>query len=46
MHTHSFEKLETWQKARVLRKEIYLLVRKFSKKEIIWFNKPNQKIFK
>jgi hypothetical protein len=31
MHTYSFEKLETWQKARVFRKEIYLLVKKFPK---------------
>ena len=34
MHTYSFEKLETWQKARVFRKEIYLLVRKFPKEEM------------
>ena len=34
MHTYCFEKLETWQKARVFRKEIYLLVRKFPKEEM------------
>lgn len=34
MHTYSFEKLETWQKASVFRKEIYLLVRKFPKEEM------------
>ena len=34
MHTYSFEKLETWQKARVFRKEIYLLVKKFPEEEI------------
>ncbi|TCC92246.1 four helix bundle protein [Pedobacter frigiditerrae] len=34
MHTYSFEKLETWQKARIFRKEIYLLVKKFPKEEI------------
>jgi len=34
MHIYSFEKLETWQKARVFRKEIYILVRKFPKEEI------------
>jgi len=31
MHIYSFEKLETWQKARTLRKDIYLLVKKFPK---------------
>lgn len=34
MHTYSFEKLETWQKARTFRKEIYMLARKFPKEEI------------
>lgn len=34
MHIYSFEKLETRQKARILRKEIYLLVKKFPKEEI------------
>ena len=34
MHTYSFEKLDTWQKARVFRKEIYLLVKKFPKEEV------------
>lgn len=34
MYTYSFEKLETWQKARIFRKEIYLLVRKFPKEEL------------
>lgn len=34
MYTYSFEKLETWQKARIFRKEIYLLVRKFPKEEM------------
>jgi len=34
MHTYSFEKLETWQKARIFRKEIYILVRKFPKEEM------------
>ncbi|KQC02723.1 four helix bundle protein [Pedobacter sp. Hv1] len=34
MHIYSFEKLETWQKARIFRKEIYMLVRKFPKEEI------------
>lgn len=33
MHIYSFEKLETWQKARVFRKEIYALVRNFPKEE-------------
>ena len=34
MYTYSCEKLETWQKARIFRKEIYLLVRKFPKEEM------------
>ncbi|WP_231427759.1 four helix bundle protein [Pedobacter sp. Leaf250] len=34
MHIYSFEKLETWQKARLFRKEIYLLVKKFTREEI------------
>ena len=34
MYTYSFEKLEAWQLSRVLRKEIYLLVKKFPKEEI------------
>jgi len=34
MHTYSFEKLETWQKARIFRKEIYLLVKKLPKEEV------------
>jgi len=34
MHTYSFEKLETWQRARLFRKEIYLLVAKFPKEEM------------
>jgi len=34
MHIYSFEKLETWQIARVFRKEIYLLVKNFPKDEI------------
>lgn len=34
MHTYSFEKLETWQKARVFRKDIYTLTRQFPKEEI------------
>jgi len=34
MHIYSFEKLETWQKARIFRNEIYILVRKFPKEEI------------
>lgn len=34
MHTYSFEKLETWQKARLFRKNIYLLVKKFPRDEI------------
>lgn len=34
MHIYSFEKLDTWQKARIFRKEIYVLVRKFPKEEI------------
>lgn len=33
MHTYSFEKLETWQKARIFRKEVYLLTKKFPKEE-------------
>lgn len=33
MHIYSFEKLETWQKARLFRKEIYALVRNFPKEE-------------
>jgi four helix bundle protein len=34
MHSYLFEKLGTWQKARVFRKEIYMLVRKFPKEEL------------
>ncbi len=34
MHTYSFEKLETWQKARSFRKEIYILTKKFPNEEI------------
>lgn len=34
MHIYSFEKLETWQKARLLRKDIYNLTRKFPKEEV------------
>ncbi len=34
MHTYSFEKLETWQKARIFRKEVYLLTKKFPKDEM------------
>lgn len=34
MHIYSFEKLETWQKARMFRKDIYHLTRKFPKEEI------------
>ncbi|ARS43126.1 four helix bundle protein [Sphingobacteriaceae bacterium GW460-11-11-14-LB5] len=34
MHIYSFEKLETWQKARMLRKDIYNLTRKFPKEEV------------
>ncbi len=34
MHIYSFEKLDTWQKARVFRKDIYALVKKFPKDEI------------
>ncbi|SES10396.1 four helix bundle protein [Pedobacter rhizosphaerae] len=34
MYVYSFEKLETWQKARIFRKEIYLLTKKFPKEEI------------
>jgi len=34
MHIYSFEKLETWQKARIFRKEIYLLTKKFPKEEL------------
>ena len=34
MHIYSFEKLETWQKARLFRKEIYLLTKKFPKEEM------------
>lgn len=34
MHIYSFEKLETWQKARMFRKEIYLLTKKFPKEEL------------
>jgi len=34
MHIYSFEKLETWQKARLFRKDIYNLTRKFPKEEV------------
>jgi four helix bundle protein len=34
MHIYSFEKLETWQKARTFRKEIFLLTKKFPKDEL------------
>ncbi|RZL47599.1 MAG: four helix bundle protein [Pedobacter sp.] len=34
MQIYSFEKLDTWQKARLFRKEIYLLTKKFPKEEI------------
>ncbi|MCZ4245393.1 four helix bundle protein [Pedobacter punctiformis] len=34
MRIYSFEKLDTWQKARIFRKEIYILIRKFPKEEI------------
>lgn len=34
MHVYSFEKLDTWQKARIFRKDIYSLTKKFPKKEI------------
>ncbi len=34
MHIYSFEKLETWQKARLFRREIYMLTKKFPKEEI------------
>lgn len=34
MHIYSFEKLETWQIARLFRKDIYMLVKKFPKDEI------------
>jgi len=34
MHIYSFEKLETWQKARIFRKDIYNLTRKFPKEEV------------
>lgn len=40
MHIYSFEKLETWQKARVFRKNIYALVRKFPREEM--FGLTNQ----
>lgn len=43
MYTYSFEKLEVWQKARVLRKEIYLLVKKFPKEEIYGLNSQIKK---
>jgi four helix bundle protein len=33
MHVYSFEKLETWQIARLFRKEIYNIVKKFPKEE-------------
>jgi four helix bundle protein len=32
--SYSFEKLETWQKARSFRKEIYILTKKFPKEEL------------
>lgn len=34
MHTYSFEKLDTWQKARLFRKDIYALTKQFPKEEI------------
>lgn len=34
MHIYSFEKLETWQIARLFRKDIYQLVKKFPKEEV------------
>ena len=34
MHTYSFEKLETWQIARLFRKDIYQLVKKIPKEEV------------
>ncbi|MDQ7947746.1 MAG: four helix bundle protein [Pedobacter sp.] len=34
MHNYSFEKLDTWQRARLFRKEIYQLVKKFPKEEV------------
>jgi len=34
MHVYSFEKLDTLQKARIFRKEIYVLVRKFPREEM------------
>ena len=40
MHIYSFEKLETWQRARLFRKEVYDLVKKFPKEEI--FGLTNQ----
>ena len=33
-YTYSFEKLEVWQKARTLRKEIYELTKSFPKEEL------------
>jgi four helix bundle protein len=33
MHTYSFEKLDAWQKGRILNKEIYLLSQKFPVEE-------------
>lgn len=33
-YTYSFEKLEVWQKARTLRKEIYELAKSFPKEEL------------
>ncbi len=34
MHIYSFEKLETWQKARLFSREIYMLTKNFPKEEI------------
>ncbi|WP_440792168.1 four helix bundle protein [Pedobacter sp. 22226] len=34
MHVYSFERLDTWQKARKLRKDIYNLAKRFPKDEM------------
>lgn len=34
MRIYSFEKLETWQRARVFRKEIYEITKRFPKEEL------------
>jgi hypothetical protein len=37
MHTYSFERLETWQKARLFRKEITLLSKHFLRMKFLDF---------